>query len=86
MSTNKFSLRLLSIAEQDFLDIIEEGNLGLMHAIDKFDPKKGFRFSTYGAYWIEQSIRRAIDEQSKTIRIPPHAWEALRRWLPGKVR
>jgi RNA polymerase sigma factor (sigma-70 family) len=65
----------------DFLDIIEEGNLGLMHAIDKFDPKKGFRFSTYGAYWIEQSIRRAIDEQSKTIRIPPHAWEALRRWL-----
>lgn len=65
----------------DFLDIIEEGNLGLMHAIDKFDPNKGFRFSTYGAYWIEQSIRRAIDEQSKTIRIPPHAWEALRRWL-----
>jgi RNA polymerase sigma factor (sigma-70 family) len=65
----------------DFLDIIEEGNLGLMHAIDKFDPKKGFRFSTYGAYWIEQSIRRAIDEQSKTIRIPTHAWEALRRWL-----
>lgn len=65
----------------DFLDIIEEGNLGLMHAIDKFDPSKGFRFSTYGAYWIEQSIRRAIDEQSKTIRIPPHAWEALRRWL-----
>jgi RNA polymerase sigma factor (sigma-70 family) len=65
----------------DFLDIIEEGNLGLMHAIDKFDPTKGFRFSTYGAYWIEQSIRRAIDEQSKTIRIPPHAWEALRRWL-----
>src|ERR1035441_3428892 len=63
----------------DFLDIIEEGNLGLMHAIDKFDPTKGFRFSTYGAYWIEQSIRRAIDEQSKTIRIPPHAWEALRR-------
>lgn len=65
----------------DFLDIIQEGNQGLMHAIDKFDPKKGFRFSTYGAYWIEQSIRRAIDEQSKTIRIPPHAWEALRRWL-----
>src|SRR5438067_11609672 len=65
----------------DFLDIIEEGNLGLMHAIDKFDPKKGFRFSTYGAYWIEQSIRRAIDEQSNTIRIPPHPYEALRRWV-----
>ena len=65
----------------DFLDLIEEGNLGLMHALEKFEPKKGFRFSTYSAYWIEQSIRRAVDEQSKTIRIPPHAWEILRKWL-----
>lgn len=64
-----------------FLDLIEEGNLGLMHALEKFEPKKGFRFSTYSAYWIEQSIRRAVDEQSKTIRIPPHAWEILRKWL-----
>ncbi|MBD3270932.1 MAG: sigma-70 family RNA polymerase sigma factor, partial [Elusimicrobia bacterium] len=46
----------------DFLDLIEEGNLGLMHALEKFEPKKGFRFSTYSAYWIEQSIRRAVDE------------------------
>ena len=68
-------------ADIEFLDLIEEGNLGLMHAIDKFDPKKGYRFSTYASYWIEQSIRRAVEEQSKTIRIPPHAWEALRRWL-----
>jgi RNA polymerase primary sigma factor len=65
----------------DFMDLIEEGNLGLMHSIDKFEPKKGYRFSTYASYWIEQSIRRAVEEQSKTIRIPPHAWEALRKWL-----
>src|SRR5437870_1614815 len=55
--------------------------LSLMHAVDKFDYTRGFRFSTYAAYWIEQAVRRAIDEQSKTIRIPPHAWEALRKWL-----
>ncbi len=65
----------------DFLDLVEEGNLGLMHSIDKFEPAKGYRFSTYASYWIEQSIRRAVEEQSKTIRIPPHAWEALRKWL-----
>lgn len=65
----------------EFLDLIEEGNLGLIHALKKFNSKKGFRFSTYASYWIDQSIRRSIEEQSKTIRIPPHAWEALRKWF-----
>ena len=65
----------------DFLDLIEEGNIGLIHALKKFNSRKGFRFSTYASYWIDQSIRRSIEEQSKTIRIPPHAWEALRKWF-----
>ena len=65
----------------DFLDLIEEGNIGLIHALKKFKASKGFRFSTYASYWIDQSVRRSIEEQSKTIRIPPHAWEALRKWF-----
>lgn len=65
----------------DFIDLIEEGNIGLINALKKFNIRKGFRFSTYASYWIDQSIRRSIQEQSKTIRIPPHAWEALRKWF-----
>ena len=65
----------------DLMDLVEEGNLGLLHAIDKFEPSKGYRFSTYASYWVEQYVRRSVEENSKTIRIPPHAWTALRKWL-----
>ncbi|HAH30815.1 MAG TPA: hypothetical protein DCL44_00710 [Elusimicrobia bacterium] len=65
----------------DLMDLVEEGNLGLLHAIDKFEPSKGYRFSTYACYWIEQCVRRSVEENSKSIRIPPHAWTALRKWL-----
>ena len=80
------NLRLVVKIAQDYSgyglslsDLISEGNIGLMHAVERFDPEKGGKLSTYGAWWIKQSIKRALANQSKTIRLPIHMVDKIAR-------
>jgi RNA polymerase sigma factor (sigma-70 family) len=73
-------------SEMPILDLIQEGNLGLMHAVQKFDWRRGFKFSTYATWWIRQAIGRGIDNTSRTVRLPVHAGDQVRRVLRARAQ
>jgi RNA polymerase primary sigma factor len=87
------NLRLvISIAKKfqnrgmSFLDLIEEGNLGLLKAVEKFDPERGVKFGTYGTWWIRQSIQRALMDTAPTVRIPTYMVEMLNKWRATSLK
>src|SRR5271169_3554343 len=89
----KANLRLVVKISYDYanfgmplLDLINEGNIGLMKAVERFNPKKGAKLSTYAALWIRQSIRRALSNQSKTIRLPVHVVDKVHRLHVANVK